>query len=84
MLAVCGEKGNLAETLDYIVRHCYHNSGNDLQNTVKGVLLLSANWDGETFNKYEKDLVVQYRRNGIIFVAVLVTEYGVTEIPLFR
>ena len=84
LLAVCGEKGNLAETLDYIVRHCYRNSGNGLQNTVKGVLLLSTKWDGETFNKYEKDLVDQYRRIDIIFVAVLVTEYGVTEIPLFR
>jgi hypothetical protein len=84
LLAVCGEKGNLSETLDYIVRHCYRNSGNDLQNTVEGVLLLSTKWDGETFNKYEKDFVNQYKRIGIIFIPVLVTEYGVTEIPLFR
>jgi len=80
LLAVCAGNTKLGSILKYIVKHCRDRFANSSLSS-KTVVLLTTKWDNRIFKIYETELIRLSVVYDIKMVFLLVTDYGITEIP---
>jgi hypothetical protein len=81
-LGVCADKTTLNATLNGVKGYCEQVRKSLPLDDEKTVVLLTDKWDGPLFHKkYEMDFLRYSLNNNILFIFLLVTDYGVSRIP---
>ncbi|MGN1415601.1 MAG: hypothetical protein ACI4XF_02070 [Oscillospiraceae bacterium] len=80
-LAICRGKTRSKTVLNRIISQCRKMSRHFPSEEPKTVFLLTDKWDSNTFGEYEAELLNYALHDNIRFVFLLVTDYGVTQIP---
>jgi hypothetical protein len=81
-LGVCTGKTTLRSTLNAVKKYCRNIQKVLPRNDEKTVVVLTDKWDGPLFHaNYELDFLRCALEGNVLFIFLLVTDYGVTRIP---
>lgn len=79
LVAICKGQQKLPGFLRGILRES-RNMIRD-SNGEKQITVLTDKWDLSVFHKYERDFLISALRDKVQYIFLLVTEYGITDIP---
>lgn len=81
-LGVCAGGATINSTLNEVKRYCERAQKVLPLEDEKTVVLLTDKWDGPMFHKkYELDFLRYSLENNVLFIFLLVTDYGISRIP---
>lgn len=80
-LAICRGKTRSKTVFNRIISQCRKMSRHFPSEEPKTVFLLTDKWDSNTFGEYEAEMLNYALHDNIWFVFLLVTDYGITQIP---
>lgn len=81
-IGIATRSSTLTKVLDDAEQHCWKLSRMNKPFDEKTVIILTDKWDIDRFRRYyERDFMRYAMRDNVLFIFLLVTDYGVSTIP---